>query len=176
MNYSRYNINLKGYSAVQTNSSLSKPVTIISIIGILIGISIIVFAFLNANITYYYSIQELKNDPSLQNQRVKISGAVIGDTITTDFSTGEISFLAVHIPVDQDQIEQNGGLELVLHNATLDESLPNIQIVYQGIRPELLVNESQVIASGTLNQNNIFIADELLLKCPSKYEEKIENK
>ena len=106
MNYSRYNINLKGYSAVQTNSSLSKPVTIISIIGILIGISIISFAFLNANITYYYSIQELKNDHLFKIKESKYQAQSLGDTITTDFSTGEISFLAVHIPVDQDQIEQ----------------------------------------------------------------------
>jgi cytochrome c-type biogenesis protein CcmE len=161
---------------VQTKTISSKKIIIISSIGIFIALAIIIFALLKTNITYYYSIQELINNAELQNKKIKISGSVLGDSITTDFSTGEISFYAAHIPVDQNEIENNGGIELLLHNATIDPNTPKIKIIYNGIRPELLVNEAQVIASGSITKDNIFIANELLLKCPSKYEERIEQR
>lgn len=161
---------------MQSNSSSSNKIIIISTVGIFIALAIIFIALLNANTTYYHSINELNQDKTLRDKIIKISGAVIGDSIEIDFTTGEISFLAAHIPVDQDEISLQGGIELILHNATLDPDLPQIKIIYKGIRPELLVNEAQVIASGYLSQENIFIANELLLKCPSKYEEKIEQK
>jgi cytochrome c-type biogenesis protein CcmE len=36
--------------------------------------------------------------------------------------------------------------------------------------PDLLQNEAQAILTGELMANGVFEADELLLKCPTKYE------
>jgi cytochrome c-type biogenesis protein CcmE len=35
----------------------------------------------------------------------------------------------------------------------------------------MLKDEAQAILTGTLNPEGVFVAEELLLKCPSKYEE-----
>ena len=149
---------------------------LIAVIGLIISIGIIIFAFMKSNIAYYYSIEELLNTPNLQNQPLRITGSVLGDTIQTNFDTGDISFFAVNIPVIDDEIEALGGLDQALHKATLNSSLPRLKIIYNGIKPDLLVNEAQVIANGYLDEENNFIADELLLKCPSKYEERINQK
>jgi cytochrome c-type biogenesis protein CcmE len=37
--------------------------------------------------------------------------------------------------------------------------------------PDLLQNEAQAILSGYLGEDGIFHANELLLKCPSRFEE-----
>jgi cytochrome c-type biogenesis protein CcmE len=46
-----------------------------------------------------------------------------------------------------------------------------MQVVYIGPRPDLLRNEAQAIMTGHLRENGIFYAEELLLKCPTRYEE-----
>ena len=37
--------------------------------------------------------------------------------------------------------------------------------------PDLLQHEAQAIMTGRLGDDGVFYADELLLKCPSRYEE-----
>jgi len=44
-----------------------------------------------------------------------------------------------------------------------------------GVKPDLLKNEAQAIMSGRINENGVFEATELLLKCPSRYEEAVPN-
>ena len=48
-----------------------------------------------------------------------------------------------------------------------------MEIVYNGVKPDLLRNEAQAIMTGRLGQDGKFYADELLLKCPTKYEEAV---
>ena len=48
-----------------------------------------------------------------------------------------------------------------------------IQITYVGEKPELLRDMAQAIVTGQLHSDGIFYADELLLKCPSRYEEAV---
>ena len=39
--------------------------------------------------------------------------------------------------------------------------------------PDLLQNEAQAILTGQLGADGVFYADELLLKCPTRYEEAV---
>ena len=48
-----------------------------------------------------------------------------------------------------------------------------ILVVYQGARPDLLNDEAQAVVTGKLGEDGIFYAEELLLKCPTKYEEAV---
>jgi cytochrome c-type biogenesis protein CcmE len=48
-----------------------------------------------------------------------------------------------------------------------------MQVVYEGVMPDLLRNEAQAIMTGRFGNDNVFYADELLLKCPTKYEEAV---
>jgi len=64
-----------------------------------------------------------------------------------------------------------GGLEAVLHQAVKDPENPRMAVIYDGPNPDMLRVEAQAILTGTLDEDGVFMAEELLLKCPTKYEE-----
>ena len=60
-----------------------------------------------------------------------------------------------------------------MHQAVLDPSRARIKVVYVGPKPDLLRNEAQAIMTGRMGQDGVFYAEELLLKCPTRYEEAV---
>ena len=66
-----------------------------------------------------------------------------------------------------------GGLAEVLHQAVNDPTAPKLQVEYNGVKPDLLRNEAQAIMTGKLGEDGVFYAEELLLKCPTKYEDAV---
>jgi cytochrome c-type biogenesis protein CcmE len=84
-----------------------------------------------------------------------------------------LSFDIAHVPGDNAAIEMGGGLAAVLHAAVTDPTRTRLTIVYNGPKPDLLRDEAQAIVTGHLGEDGLFHADELLLKCPTKYQEAI---
>jgi cytochrome c-type biogenesis protein CcmE len=144
------------------------------IIGGLLIVAAIVFLIISstkANALYYYTIDELlSRGPDMVDQPVRILGAVIGDSIQYNPQTLSLHFTIANIPADNEQIDAQGGLSVVLHNAVSDTSHTRLQIVYQGPKPDLLRDEAQAVMTGHIDETGVFQADELLLKCPTKYE------
>ncbi len=140
--------------------------------GIILAAAVVllVFTSIKGSAQYYYTVQELISGKALHTN-LRVSGAVIGDSIQYDLKTQELSFLIANIPGDNRDIEAAGGLAKVLHEASIDPDAARIMVVYIGEKPDMLKNEAQVIATGSLADNGRFVADELLLKCPSKYED-----
>mgnify|MGYP000501245022 CR=1 FL=1 len=142
--------------------------------GVLIAAAVIVLivSATGQNSQYYLTIQELLDQQDTYiGKDTRISGVVIGDTIEYDPATLELSFVAAHIPGDQKEIDQMGGMAAALHAASLDPNLPRLRVVYHGVKPDLLTNEAQAIMTGKLGADGVFTATELLLKCPTKYED-----
>ncbi len=127
-----------------------------------------------ASAQYYLTIDELvaKGD-SVQDRDIKISGAVDGETIEYDAQSLTLHFTVVNVPADLDEIEQAGGLAEVLHTAVMDETATRLPIVYEGPMPDLLRHEAQAIVTGRMGPDGVFYAEELLLKCPTRYEEEV---
>lgn len=124
--------------------------------------------------TYYYTIAELRaRGGSAVGEPVRISGAVLGDSIVYDANTLELRFTTVNIPGEQSEIDARGGLAAVLHAATTDPRAVQLPVVYHGPRPDLLRHEAQAILTGQLGADGVFHADELLLKCPTRYEQQL---
>lgn len=127
-----------------------------------------------ANAQYFLTIDELQANPAENmNRNLRVSGAVVGDSIQYDSSTLELRFIVAHVPGDNAEIEAQGGLAKVLHEAVVDPMRSRIPVVYNGVQPDLLRDEAQAIMTGQLGEDGIFYADELLLKCPTKYEEAV---
>jgi cytochrome c-type biogenesis protein CcmE len=147
------------------------------IVGGLLIFAAIVFLIISstkANAQYFFTIDELTSrGQSMVGQNVRISGAVIGDSIQYDPQTLALHFTVANVPADNKQIEAQGGLAAVLHAAVIDSSRTRMQVVYSGPKPDLLRDEAQAIMTGHFGADNIFYADELLLKCPTKYEEAV---
>ncbi len=141
---------------------------------ILIAIVYLIISSTKANAQYFYTIDELKSrGQSVVDQNVRISGAVVGDSIQYDPQTLALSFTIANVPADNKQIEAQGGLATVLHDAVTDPARTRMQAVYMGPKPDLLRDEAQAIMTGHISNDGVFYADELLLKCPTKYEEAI---
>ena len=125
---------------------------------------------------YYYTVNELVIEQTAAiGENVRISGAVIGDSISYDADNLTLDFTVAHVPGDSDEIVAKGGLARVLHEAIANPNQARLRISYKGPMPDLLRDEAQAIMDGHLNEDNVFVADTLLLKCPTKYEDELPN-
>ena len=98
---------------------------------------------------------------------------MIGDTIQYDAQTLALTFEVAHVPGDNAEIEAEGGLAAVLKAAVNDPTRQRVKVVYVGPKPDLLRDQAQAIMTGKIGADGVFHADELLLKCPTKYEEAV---
>lgn len=146
-------------------------------IGGLFILAAVVFLVVSAsqsNSEYFMTVDELSAEgTSVAGRNLRVSGAILGDTIQYDAATLTLTFEVAHVPGDNTEIEAQGGLAEVLHQAVMDPTRSRIKVVYQGPKPDLLRNEAQAIMTGHIGEDGVFYADELLLKCPTRYEEAV---
>ncbi len=93
------------------------------------------------------------------DRSLKLTGLVVGDSITYDASSLRLEFDVVN---DRDQLINNLA------------TAQRVRVVYQGVKPDTLVNEAHAIVTGKLGADGKFHAgnspDALLLQCPTKYD------
>ena len=147
------------------------------VIGGIVILGAVVFLIWNATTStseYFMTVEELHvQAPNMANRNLRVSGAVIGDTIQYDAETLTLSFDVAHVSGDNADLETEGGLAIALHEAVTDPTRSRIKVVYVGPKPDLLRNEAQAIMTGRLGEDGVFYVEELLLKCPTRYEEAV---
>lgn len=147
------------------------------IVGGLLIVAAVVYLIVSstqASAQYFLTIYEMKEKGSeVIGRDLRVSGAVIGESIQYDAQNLTLQFTIADIPGSNKEIEAQGGLAEVLKQAVNDPNRPRLQVVYNGVMPDLLRNEAQAIMTGKLGEDGIFYANELLLKCPTKYEEAV---
>ena len=156
-------------------AQVSSPGRMKFIIGgvlILAAIVYLIVSATSATAQYFLTVDELAaRADTLQGREVRVSGAVDGNTIQYDPETLTLTFIVVHVPGDLKDVDEQGGLAKVLRDAVSDPTRTRIPVVYVGPKPDLLRNEAQAIMTGRMGEDGVFYADELLLKCPTRYEE-----
>ena len=106
------------------------------------------------------------NDSAYLGKTVRLSGAVDGESIEYDSENAIIRFEVVNIPSEFDDLAS------ALHAALANPAASRLSIVVEDEAiPDLLQHEAQAILTGALERDGIFHASELLLKCPSRFEE-----
>ena len=141
---------------------------------ILAAVVYLIASSTQASKEYFMTVNEVKAEgQAAVGKSLRLSGAVIGDSIQYDAQSLTLTFDVAHVPGDNADIEAQGGLAEVLKAAVNDPSRQRVKVVYNGVMPDLLRNEAQAIMTGKLDSNGVFHADELLLKCPTKYEEAV---
>ena len=160
-----------------TPTKAAKPTNWKFIIGGLLILAAVVFLIVSstqANAQYFLTVDELtQKSGQLAGREIRISGAVLGDSIKYDPDTLDLSFEVVHIPGDNNEIEAQGGLANVLHAAVQNPKANRLKVFYNGAKPDLLKHEAQAIMTGRIDDSGVFLAEELLLKCPTRYEEAV---
>jgi cytochrome c-type biogenesis protein CcmE len=141
---------------------------------ILAAVVYLIASSTQASAEYFMTVNEVKAEGAAAvGKSLRLSGAVLGDTIQYDANTLTLTFDIAHVSGDNSEIEAQGGLAKVLNDAVNDPSRQRISVVYVGPKPDLLRGEAQAILTGKLGADGIFHADELLLKCPTKYEQAV---
>lgn len=141
---------------------------------ILAAVVYLIFSSSQANAEYFMTIDELNaKGQSVAGKSLRVSGAIVGDSIQYDPQSLTLRFAVAHVPGDNAEIEAEGGLAEALHQAVVDTSRSRMEVVYIGPKPDLMRNEAQAIMTGQLGADGVFHADELLLKCPTRYEEAV---
>jgi len=94
---------------------------------------------------YYLTVEEVKaKGPS--ERTVRVAGTVMGETI------------------------EWSAEELMLRFKIADDS-GSLAVIYNGPRPDMLRDGAEAVVEGRYIEGESFEASNLLLKCPSKYEE-----
>lgn len=141
---------------------------------IITAVAYLIISSTRASAQYFLTVEELsEKGSSVIGRDLRISGAVIGDSIQYNSEELKLSFIVANIPGDNDEIAARGGLAVVLNEAVNDPANSHLQVEYIGPKPDLLRHEAQAIMTGQVGEDGIFYAEELLLKCPTKYEEAV---
>lgn len=118
---------------------------IIAIAVIALAVSYLVYGGVKDTMVYYLTVKELKGRvPSVYGERVRVSGKVVPGSIKHG-SDGSLVF----------SITDGGG---------------DIDVAYSGIVPDIFKDDVEAVVEGEYGRDNVFAADVLLAKCPTKYE------
>ncbi len=147
-------------------ASLVRVKLLIGSAAVLGAAAYLIFSGTISGARYFISIGNLLASDKYAGQTVRITGAVIGETIQYDTEKLIIEFTMADFPQD------DADLALTLHNAVGNPNAARLKVrVENQVKPDLLKNETQAIVTGRLGSDGVFRATELLLKCPSRYEE-----
>ncbi|MBE9474593.1 MAG: cytochrome c maturation protein CcmE, partial [Chloroflexi bacterium] len=129
------------------------------IVGGLLIVAAIIYLIVTstqASAQYFLTVDELADLKGSEIGRdVRVSGAVIGDTVAYDPETLTLKFTVAHVPGDNSEIEAQGGLGKVLYDAVNDPDRARIEVVYIGPKPDLLRHEAQAIMTGELGEDGV---------------------
>jgi len=117
---------------------------------ILLAVAAIFFSLQSRGGTAYYkTVKEISTDSSLSGERVKVGGAVV--TGSWDRKSNPMKFV-------------------IRDEADKASSGPTVNVVYNGAVPSTFGDGVTAIVTGELSSDGTIEADEMITKCPSKYE------
>ena len=139
------------------------------LVGGLLILGAVAFLIINSTVAgarFFITVDDVTSNPDYLGQTVRITGVVLGPSIEYNSVDGDLAFTIAHIPSEFED------LATVLHESARDSSMRRLEIVMNDqTKPDLLQHEAQAILTGYLGDDGRFHANELLLKCPSRFEE-----
>jgi cytochrome c-type biogenesis protein CcmE len=112
---------------------------------IVLAVGYLIVSSIGGSTAYYLTVQEVKAQGPSEHP-VRVAGTVV-----------------------EDSIEWNAQ-ELMLNFNIADDS-GSLAVTYNGPRPDMLRDGAEAVVEGKYVEGDSFEASNLLLKCPSKYEE-----
>ena len=133
----------------QPRSNRTRFLVLSAVIALTLGYMI--YAAFPGNALYFLTVSEFTSRAEVQDGRVlRVSGKLVEGTFGREGNSIDSQF----------QITDKDG----------DSSGITLQASYTGVLPDLFFNpHSELILEGAYGRNQVFHADEILVKCPSKY-------
>ena len=113
------------------------------VFGVSIAVGLVLKAF-NQNLMYFYTTTEVKEGIAPQGQIIRLGGLVVEGSVNRPDNDVTIEF-------------------------KLTDNQSEVTVLYSGILPDLFREGQGILAHGQLNQQQIFIADEVLAKHDENY-------
>ncbi len=118
---------------------------IIAFVVIALTVSYLIYGGVKDTMVYYFTVEELMAKvPDIYDSRVRVSGNVVPGSINTE--DNDILFFSI------------------------TDGKQNINVSYRGIVPDIFKDDVEAVVEGRYGEDNVFKADTLLAKCPTKYE------
>ncbi len=111
--------------------------------GVAIAITLLLQA-LDEEILYFYTPQQVVAGDAPDGRRFRLGGLVTLGSIERELGSLKVSFLVT-------------------------DNQKTLPVEYEGVLPDLFRDGQGVIAHGTMNDNGIFVADEVLAKHDENY-------
>jgi cytochrome c-type biogenesis protein CcmE len=132
---------------IESTSANKKIKFIVGGVVIALAIVFLIYSGIQNNATYFWTVDELYAKGEAQyNRPVRVSGVVDGDTI------------------------EFNNRDLILEFDVLSATGERMPVVFNGPKPDQMRDEAEAILEGKFD-GDVFTAQSLLLKCPSRYEE-----
>lgn len=117
--------------------------------GVIIVLAVIylIYTGIQSTASYFLTVEELHaKGETIHNRHVRVSGHV--DAATIDYNSRD----------------------LILQFEITGETGERLPVIFNGPRPDQMQQDAEAILEGKYN-GEIFTAQSLLMKCPSRYEE-----
>ncbi len=120
---------------------------VIGSVLIVAAIGYLITAGINSTSQYFFTVDELMSQKiSYAGEGLKVKGNVVNGSIVRDSD----NYLKI--------------------NFSIEDKSSNLNVIYEGIIPDMFKDGQEVVVEGTLAQDGVFHANTLLTSCPSKYE------
>jgi len=107
------------------------------------AIGLVLYA-LSSNINLFFSPTDIADGKAPQEQRIRAGGMVLDGSVKRDSESLKVEFV-------------------------LTDYAHNVTVNYEGILPDLFREGQGIVATGKLNESNVFIASEVLAKHDENY-------
>lgn len=118
-------------------------VVLIIVLGVAAAVSLTLYA-LQQNINLFYSPSQIAAGEAPQGRSIRVGGLVMNGSVKRDPGSLRVNF-------------------------TLTDNAHTVQVVYEGILPDLFREGQGIIARGVLEPGNIVRAEEVLAKHDENY-------
>jgi len=110
-----------------------------------LAVGYMLYMSFGSSVTYYVTVSELLEQSSTENEQgIRVSGKIVEDSVDWNPEKIELKF------------------------AIADEG-SRLPVLYEGVIPDAFTAGKDIVVEGKYNSEGIFHANNILLKCPSKY-------
>lgn len=116
---------------------------IFTVIGVGIATGLALKAF-QENLLYFYSPTAISDGEAPSNRNFRVGGLVLAGSVVRNSNNLNVSF-------------------------TLTDTMNTVEVIYDGILPDLFREGQGIVANGATNNEGVFIANEVLAKHDENY-------
>lgn len=116
---------------------------IFSVIGVGIATGLALKAF-QENLLYFYSPTQINDGEAPSSRNFRIGGLVLNGSVVRNSNNLNVSFI-------------------------LTDTMNTVEVIYDGILPDLFREGQGIVANGSINNEGVFIANEVLAKHDENY-------